>query len=658
MNINRHNCEAWFLDFYEGQLSTGQVAELFAFLDTHPDLKELFESYEGPAFDTSETDLPVFEHKELLRRQIELPENINEVNYEEFFAAAIDNVLDTKGQIKLERFLDAHPDKRNELELFRKTILAPDYSEKLENKQLLKKPVVNATEFDQWAVAALEGTLSTAETAAFETFLAANPAFKADFELFGQTVLRPDSEIVFAHKDSLRKQPVEITSANFAEYAVSAMDGELSHTELAAFNAYLAGNSDAAAEYELFSSTRLQPDTDAVFDAKAGLKKALVEINTGNFAEYAVAAIDNALNSTELEGFNRFVAQHPEMAAELDAWKQTVLSPDTTIVFEHKAALYQTAATLTAENFDEYAVAEIDGELSASQSAELHAYMAANPQAAADMEAWRQTILTADTTVVYGDKAGLKRKTGGAVVWWLNANVRYAAAAAVLLFVVTFWWNRNQNGTFEGQTAGNVAKLQLRKPAQEFTPRQPDNTSNVAEQHTAPQYSTPQQNNVQPAQPAYTANNTTQRAAFRPRFAKALPQNRTEPKLNGQLAVLAPEAVAILPISVDEPGVAYTPPTSGSGISLPQLILQNTKNTLDREPGTPTEYTASAYTSGTQAKVTGRDVAGSAFNRMTRALGLNLGLNKSRTEGNSLNVGKYKVQLSPGEQQQTGTEVE
>jgi anti-sigma factor RsiW len=658
MNINRHNCEAWFLDFYEGQLSTGQMAELFAFLDAHPDLKELFESYDGPAFDTTETDLPVFEHKELLRRQIELPENINEVNYEEFFAAAIDNVLDTKGQIKLERFLEANPGKRTELSLFRKTILTPDYSEKLENKHTLKKPVVTAAEFDNWAVAALEGTLNAGEMAVFEAFLTAHPAFQAEYALFGKTRLRPDAEVIFEHKDSLRKQPVEITSTNFAEYAVAAIDGELNTAAQVAFEAYLAAYPSAAAEFTLYAQTKLQPETDVVFVAKAGLKKAATEVNANNFAEYAVAALDHALSSTELESFNRFVAQHPEMAAEMEVWKQTVLTPDTTIVFEHKAALYQTAATITAENFAEFAVAEIDGELSAANSAALHTYMAANPQATAEMEALRSTVLTADMVVVYNDKAGLKRKTGGAVVWWLNANVRYAAAAAVLLFVVTFWWNRNQNGTFEGNTASNVAKLQLRKPAQGISPLQPDNISNVAEQRTAPQYGTTQQNNALPAQPAYTGNNSKQLAAFRPRFAKTIPQQRSEPQLNGQLALLAPEAVAILPISVDEPGVTYTAVPSGSNISLAQYILQNTKNTLDREPGTPTEYTASAYNSGKKAKVTGWDVAGSAFNRITRALGFDLGLNKSRTEGNSLNVGKYNVQLSPGQQAQADAEVE
>lgn len=658
MNINRHNCEAWFLDFYEGQLSTDQVAELFAFLDAHPDLKEVFESYEGPAFDAAETNLPVFEHKDLLRRHIELPENINEVNYEEFFAAAIDNVLDAKGQIKLERFLESNPDKRSELDLFRKTILAPDYSEKFEAKHALKKPVVTAADFDNWAVAALEGTLSVEERAAFDAFLAAQPAYKAEFELFGKTVLRPDTEIVFAHKDSLRKQPLEITADNFAEYAVSAMDGELSQTELAAFNAYLATHTDAAAEYELYTSTRLQPEADVVFEAKAGLKKAVAAINAGNFAEYAVAALDHALSSTELESFNRFLAQHPEMAAELEAWKQTVLSPDTSIVFEHKAALYQSAAAITAENFGEYAVAEMDGELSAADSAALQAYIAANPHAAAEMDAWRQTILTADTTVVYGDKAGLKHKTGGTVVWWLNSNVRYAAAAAVLLFVVTFWWMRGDNGTLEGNIAGNQIKLQPYKQKNGVTPQQPYNHSNVAEQNPAPQYTTPGPNNYKPVQPDFASNNPRQFAAIRPRFTKGLPQNRTQPQLNGQLALLSTDAVAIKPISVDEPGVAYTPPPKGSKISLAQYILRNTKNTLDREPGTPTDYTASAYAATKQAKVTGWDVAGSAFNRVTRALGLNLGLNKSRTDGNSLNVGKYNVQLSPEEKQQSGSEVE
>ncbi|MFN2394787.1 MAG: hypothetical protein ABR597_03770 [Bacteroidales bacterium] len=45
MKINRENYEAFFLDFYEGNLTKNQVGELMDFLGHHPDLKSEFESF-------------------------------------------------------------------------------------------------------------------------------------------------------------------------------------------------------------------------------------------------------------------------------------------------------------------------------------------------------------------------------------------------------------------------------------------------------------------------------------------------------------------------------------------------------------------------------------------------------------------------------------
>jgi len=46
MIINRENYEAFFLDYYEGNLTENQADELMDFLAQHPDLREEFESFE------------------------------------------------------------------------------------------------------------------------------------------------------------------------------------------------------------------------------------------------------------------------------------------------------------------------------------------------------------------------------------------------------------------------------------------------------------------------------------------------------------------------------------------------------------------------------------------------------------------------------------
>ena len=47
MTIDRHNCEAFFLDYHEGNLSTVQAGEVLLFLEENPDLKNTFEEYEN-----------------------------------------------------------------------------------------------------------------------------------------------------------------------------------------------------------------------------------------------------------------------------------------------------------------------------------------------------------------------------------------------------------------------------------------------------------------------------------------------------------------------------------------------------------------------------------------------------------------------------------
>ncbi len=645
MNINRHNCEAWFLDYYEGQLTPDQAAELFAFLDVHPDLKELFESYDGPAFDASDVELPVFEQKENLRRMAELEAGINEVNYEEYFAAAIENVLDIKGQADLERFLAAHPEKREELELFRKTILTPDYTETFGAKESLKKPAVTVDTFDLWAAAALDGELNEQEKAAFDTFLLENPVCKAEFALFEKAVLTPDTSIVFEAKDSLRKTIAKITEENFADYAVASVEGQLNAEEQLALNNFVALHPAFAAELKLFSNTIIAPDTDIVFEFKESLKKSVVEVTADNFAEYAVAALDGELNGIELAAFTAFTAAHPEYAAEFEAYRKTIITPDAAEIFEGKLALKKAVAEVNADNFAEYAVAVIDGEVNGLELAAFNEFVARNPEFAGDLQAYRNTVLTADLSETYPNREDLKRKTGGII--WLGSTVRYAAAAAVLLFVVTFWWSRGDDTSNNGQFAANNLLWQ-RDKGLDTTPGKPQQRENIAQQDSnnsgsvSPDNKAPR--NYTPAQNTGNENRAVF-ASIRPRNINRIRTNAANPGNVTPNITVFPDnnGIAKAPISVDEPGIAWQ--EEKQKISLGQYIMRETKELLDEPTPTTDDYTLGF---NSKQPVTGKELAGSAFNRATSALGLNLRINRSRLDGTSLEIGKYNLQLSQG----------
>src|ERR1051325_4203199 len=153
MKIDRNNCEAWFLDYYEGALDYARTQEMFAFLKMNKDLQELFDSYEEVSF-SPDRKVTIGE-KDFLKKPVNCLEGINENNYEEYFVGAVQNTLSKEEKNQLEKFLVQFPAKREELEILRKSILEPEHEITFENKLLLKKEILITEEnFPEYASAA------------------------------------------------------------------------------------------------------------------------------------------------------------------------------------------------------------------------------------------------------------------------------------------------------------------------------------------------------------------------------------------------------------------------------------------------------------------------------------------------------------------------
>ncbi len=219
MKITRENCEAWFLDYYEGRLEPHQAEQLFAFLDANPDLHEVFNSFEEITLD----DLSVsYGNKDELKRVDDLPRAINEINCEEIFIADAEGLLDAEMKNQLAAFLQQFPAQRATYELYQRTRLQPEaivFSE----KALLKKAAttITAENEEEWFVAAAEKRLNSAENGQLEQYIAAHPEKKQALALFAATVLSPDMSVVYPDKMGLkRKQGAGVFTAWRAAAAI------------------------------------------------------------------------------------------------------------------------------------------------------------------------------------------------------------------------------------------------------------------------------------------------------------------------------------------------------------------------------------------------------------------------------------------------------
>lgn len=387
MKINRNNCEAFFLDYYEGTLSEQQAAELFSFLKENPDLREMFESF-------------------------------------------------------------------NDVELDLEDVRTPDFS-------FLKKEE-GEDEHEQaaiWMVELADGTISEESRELLDTYLEKYPEKKRDVELYVKTKLTADSEVVFPSVELLRK-PVAVSEENFDDFAIALVEGSISDHDRSLLEIFVAAHPEYRVQLEQYRKTIL-PKEDDVFDFKSGLKRTALQIDSDNVEELIIAYVEKQLSESERTQLEQFIAGNVEYKTLLETYNKTVLSAEEEIVFDQKDALRKGAVLVTADNAEHYVISASEGLLNREEMAALSAFVNTHPAYRKLVEQYAQTRLQPDLSVVYDDKAALKRKDRGALIWW-NSGLRYAAILVVLLiggyFVMRTILTEGNEGVDNGFANNGTAK--------------------------------------------------------------------------------------------------------------------------------------------------------------------------------------------------------
>lgn len=140
-SIDRSNYEGWFLDYHEGNLKAEQVAELFLFLQLHPELQREFDAFVD--MKVTPTDELNFDNKESLKRDL-----ITIGNFNYYLIGEIENNLSIDEKAKLNEFLKRNLELERDRLLYRHTILKEDIIV-FKDKISLKKSVIRPL-YDQW----------------------------------------------------------------------------------------------------------------------------------------------------------------------------------------------------------------------------------------------------------------------------------------------------------------------------------------------------------------------------------------------------------------------------------------------------------------------------------------------------------------------------
>jgi hypothetical protein len=151
MRLTESNYEAFFLDYWEGNLSNKDKKHLAGFLDQNPNLLDEFLDFKVlVSYKLQPNCTKVFANRDSLKKQIiRSYEKIDEDNYENWIIAHLEKDLNENDEKTFDAFLNQNKHLKNEINLFKLTFLKPEKNVcfpaknglKHGQSKLLKKPL-------------------------------------------------------------------------------------------------------------------------------------------------------------------------------------------------------------------------------------------------------------------------------------------------------------------------------------------------------------------------------------------------------------------------------------------------------------------------------------------------------------------------------------
>ncbi len=211
--INKNNYEIYFLDYHEGTLPAEKVAELFLFLELHPEYQEEFDAFDNIKLTDDLTE--EFPGKELLRKS-----EINADNIQQYLIAELEGDLNADEQKALNDFLAVNKQFEKDRLLYSKTRIVDAETVVFPAKDALKKLIGDEHKAQQLLIAETEGDITLAEQVELNKLLKDNPQLERDRKLYAKTKLTADTSITYPNKGELKKT-VALFNSRSLVYTIS-----------------------------------------------------------------------------------------------------------------------------------------------------------------------------------------------------------------------------------------------------------------------------------------------------------------------------------------------------------------------------------------------------------------------------------------------------
>lgn len=205
-------------------------------------------------------------------------------------------------------------------------------------------------------------------------------------------------------------------------------------------------------------------------DFKESLKKQEEALEDEEILNY----LENLLPENERRAFEERLNADKTLFQRWQAYQKTMLPQEPELQYTAKAGLYRNEDDLVLNN---ELIAYLEGTLSTAERKGLEVSLKQDVLLRKELELLKATRLTADTGVVYPNKAELK-KQAKVLVLFSRTRVIRAAAGLLLLACLGFLYNQMQD-TQPTETPA-LAQNSAKKSMPEMRAPKSDNTENIA----------------------------------------------------------------------------------------------------------------------------------------------------------------------------------
>jgi hypothetical protein len=130
--------------------------------------------------------------------------------------------------------------------------------------------MINRSNYEEYLLLYIDGELSPEVKTQVDAFLEANPDLREELQLLEQTVLQPEEQVRFVDRQELYREENGISIANYQEFFLLYVDGELDHSSSQAVETFVLQNPRLQDEFTLLKQSVLTADP-VIFENKASL---------------------------------------------------------------------------------------------------------------------------------------------------------------------------------------------------------------------------------------------------------------------------------------------------------------------------------------------------------------------------------------------------